>query len=131
MEEKKVSLKLQGEGTFLAELSYGTLLTGLNGFNPMELLLTSLGACTGVDVYVILKKKRQEVEDLKIEVRGKRREEHPRAFEEIELRYLVKGKVSEKAVEQAVRLSTEKYCSVLASLNPSIKLRVSWEVWSG
>jgi len=94
----------------------------------MELLLTSLGGCTGVDVYHILKKKRQPVEGLEIEVRGKRRERHPRIYEEVFLHYRVKGSVSEKALEQAVKLSVEKYCSVLAMIRPSTKVEVSWEV---
>src|SRR5919112_1936406 len=66
---------------------------------PMELLLLALGGCTAVDVVSILKKKRERVTDYRVEVRGTRREEHPRAFTRVEVRHVVRGKnVSEKSV---------------------------------
>ena len=95
----------------------------------MELLLASVGGCSGVDVYHILKKKRQDVKDIKIFVKGTRREKHPKIYEEIEIKYVAVGKVEEKALEQAVKLSVEKYCSVLAMVKPSTQIKVSWEVW--
>jgi putative redox protein len=97
--------------------------------SPLELLLLSLGACTGTDVISILHKKREQVTDYRIEIRGERREEHPRSFRKLELRHIVRGRgVSEAAVAQAVRLSTEKYCSVAATLRPTAEIVSTWEI---
>jgi len=132
MEIKEVELQLFDEATYLAKTSKGEVTVGEKGLNPMELLLVSIGSCSGVDVYHILKKKKQEVKNIKINLRGKRREKHPKIYEEIEIKYIAEGKVEEKALEQAVKLSTEKYCSVLAMVKPSTKLKISWEVkWEG
>ena len=84
---------------------------------PMELLLIALGSCTAVDVISILRKKRERVTDYRVEVRGERRAEHPRAYTRMEVRHIVRGHaLSEKAVAQAVELSETKYCSVAATL---------------
>ena len=128
-EKKEVILSLSDEGTYRVRMPSGEIEVGEKALKPMELLLASLGGCSGVDVYHILKKKSQEVKSIEIRVEGVRREKHPRIYEEIEIKYVVKGKVEEKALEQAVRLSTEKYCSVLAMIKPSTKVKVSWEVW--
>src|SRR5438270_3073642 len=96
---------------------------------PMELLLLALGSCTGVDVISILRKKREQVTDYRIEVRGRRRTEHPRAFTHMEVRHIVRGhKVSEKAVAQAIELSETKYCSVAATLRPTVEIVSSYEI---
>jgi len=129
MEEKEIVLSLSEEATFTAELPSGKITLGEKALKPMEVLLAALGSCSGVDVYHILKKKRQGIKDLKIIVKGRRRDQHPRIYEEIEVKYIVKGKVEEKALKQAVELSVNKYCSVIAMLKPSAKIKVSWEVW--
>ncbi|HEX6185646.1 MAG TPA: OsmC family protein [Pyrinomonadaceae bacterium] len=96
---------------------------------PMELLLIALGGCTAVDVESILKKKRQQVSDYRVEVRGHRRDEHPRAFTRIEVRHVVRGRgVSEAAVASAVELSETKYCSVAATLRPGVEIVTTYEV---
>lgn len=96
---------------------------------PMELLLLALGGCTAVDVVSILKKKRERVTGYRVEVRGERRAEHPRAFTRIEVRHVVRGHgVSEKAVAAAVELSETKYCSVAATLRPGVELVTTFEV---
>jgi putative redox protein len=95
----------------------------------MELLLVALGGCTAVDVVSILKKKRQQVSDYRVEVRGHRRDEHPRAFTRIEVRHVVRGRgVSEAAVASAVELSETKYCSVAATLRPGVEIVTTYEV---
>ena len=96
---------------------------------PMELLLVALGGCTAVDVVSILKKKRQQVSDYRVEVRGERREEHPRAFKRIEVRHVVRGRgVSEAAVASAIELSETKYCSVAATLRPGVEIVTTYEI---
>jgi len=99
------------------------------GPSPLELLVLSLGACTGADVISILRKKREKVTDYRVEIRGERREEHPRSFRKLEVRHFLKGRgISEAAVERAVMLSTEKYCSVAATLRPTAEIVSTWEI---
>jgi putative redox protein len=99
---------------------------------PMELLLLALGSCTGVDVVSILKKKRQPVSDYRVEVRGRRRAEHPRSYERLEVRHIVTGRtISEQSVAQAIELSENKYCSVAATLRPAAEIVSTFEVIQG
>jgi putative redox protein len=96
---------------------------------PVELLLIALGSCTAVDVISILRKKRERVTDYRVEVRGQRRAEHPRAYTRMEVRHIVRGhQVSEKAVAQAIELSETKYCSVAATLRPTVEIISSYEI---
>lgn len=96
---------------------------------PLELLLLALGGCTGADVISILQKKREQVTDYRVEVHGERRTEHPRNFTRLEVKHIVRGRgLSEKAVAQAVQLSTEKYCSVAATLRPTAEIVSSYEI---
>ena len=88
------------------------------GFRPMELLLVAFGGCSGMDVISILRKKRQAVVDLEINVRGEKAEDYPKIYKQIHIEYVVKGKNIEKqAVERAISLSLDKYCSVGATLS--------------
>jgi putative redox protein len=130
MEEKRVSLKLsEKEHTYTASTSYGELPVGEEGYRPMELVLVALAGCMGVDLSHILSKKRQKVQDINITVVGRRRDEHPRVYEDIELEVEVYGEdINPKAVEDAVKLSVEKYCSVYAMLKNSVNIRVRWKV---
>lgn len=132
MEEKRVFLKLSDlENTYLAHTSYGELPVGENGHKPMELLLVALAGCSGVDIAHILRKKKQEVKDIRIDVVGLRREEHPRVYRQIKILYKVYGKdIKERAVEDAIRLSIEKYCSVYAMIKNSTEISVSFEVYN-
>ena len=87
------------------------------GFRPMELLLVGFGGCSGMDVISILRKKKQRVSGLEINVKGKKSDMAPKIYKEIHLEYVVTGKGVEKgAVERAISLSLEKYCSVGATL---------------
>jgi len=96
---------------------------------PTELLFLALGGCTGADVISVLKKKRQQVTSYRIEIRGERREEHPRSFRKMEVKHIIRGRgVSEKAVAQAVELSTNKYCGVAATLRPTAEIVSSFEI---
>ncbi len=96
--------------------------------SPMELLLMSLAGCTAMDVISILKKKRLEVEDFKVEVEGIRRDTHPKVYTYIKVRYIFKGQIPQKAVEQAIKLSMEKYCSVSAMLKATAKVEWEYEI---
>ena len=97
--------------------------------SPMELLLIALGSCTGVDVISIMKKKRQDVTDYRIEVTGERRTEHPRAYTRMNVRHVVRGRnLSATALAQAIELSEEKYCSVAATLRPTVEIVSRFEI---
>ena len=97
--------------------------------SPMELLLIALGSCAAVDVIGILQKKREQVSDYRVEVRGERRDDHPRSYKRLEVRHILTGKnLSAKAVAQAIELSETKYCSVAATLRPSAEIVSSYEI---
>ena len=96
---------------------------------PMELMLLALGGCTGVDVISILRKKRQQISDYRIEVSGERHEEHPRAYTRLFVKHIVRGRsVSREAVERAIELSDQKYCSVAATLRGTAEIITSYEI---
>jgi putative redox protein len=83
------------------------------GPSPMEAVLMALCSCTSVDVVAILKKKRQALTGLRVTASAERAETAPRVFTRIHLTYAVSGeRLSRKAVEDAVSLSKNKYCSV-------------------
>jgi len=96
---------------------------------PMELLLIALGSCTAVDVVSILRKKREQVTDYRVEVSGTRRDEYPRAYTHMHVHHILRGRnLSEKAVAQAIELSETKYCSVAATLRPGVEIVSSYEI---
>ncbi len=87
------------------------------GMKPSELLLVALGGCTGYDVVNILSKKRQKLTGLRIAVSGEQHSDPPWSFHTIHIHYEVTGHgLDPAAVEQAIKLSEEKYCSVSATL---------------
>jgi putative redox protein len=88
----------------------------------MELVLIGLCGCTGYDVASILKKKREPFTSIEVRAEGDRTAASPTVYTAIRLVYRIGGKVSHKAVEDAVRLSEEKYCSVAAMLNKTAKI---------
>ena len=92
------------------------------GPSPMDLLLASLAGCTAFDVVSILKKSRQPLEGLSVRAEGEREEEHPRRYTRITLTYTVTGDVDERALQRAIDLSEEKYCSVSGTLKPGVEI---------
>jgi putative redox protein len=98
---------------------------------PMELVLIALCGCTASDVVGILKKKREPFTGLEVSAEGDRAEGYPAVYTEIRLKYRVTGKVSAKAMEDAVRLSKEKYCSVSAMLQKTAKVEYRIEFVNG
>jgi putative redox protein len=90
--------------------------------SPVELVLIALCGCTASDVVGILRKKREPFTSLEVHAAGTRAEAFPKIFTHIRLTYRVGGKVTRKAMEDAVRLSNEKYCSVSGMLEKTAKL---------
>jgi putative redox protein len=97
------------------------------GNSPMELVLIGLCGCTGYDVVSILQKKREPFTSLEVRAQAERATTPPTVYTEIKLTYRVGGKVSRKAVEDAVSLSKEKYCSVSAMLEKTAKITAEIE----
>jgi putative redox protein len=100
------------------------------GFGPMNALLTSLGACSGMDVVAILGKRKQKLESLRVEISGKRPQYgFPKPFTDIHLRFVLGGPdLEEKYVKEAVSDSITKYCSVAATVNGKAKISFSYEI---
>ena len=93
------------------------------GFSPKALLLTGLGACSGIDVVEVLEKMRVPFADLSIEVEAEQTEEHPRVFRDIHIRYLIRTEEDNRQkVKKAIDLSLEKYCGVAAMLGKNSKI---------
>ena len=134
-ETKVMRLRYAGEEAFVAESASGhAIVTSfshdqMSAPSPMELLLIALGGCTGADVISILEKKRQRVSAYEIEVRGVRRDEHPRIYTAIEVIHRLRGeRLDERAVARAIELSETKYCSVSAMLASSAKITARYEI---
>lgn len=95
--------------------------------SPMELVLIALCGCTASDVVGILKKKREPFTGLEVFAKGERAEGYPAVYKSIHLTYKVSGQVSRKAMEDAVHLSKDKYCSVSAMLEKTAKITYTIE----
>lgn len=99
------------------------------GLRPMELLLIGLGGCSGMDVVSILKKKRQKVSGLVMNVGGTKASDYPMKYTDIAIEFVVTGKgLDDNAVKRAVDLSMEKYCSVKATLEGAAKITFSYRI---
>lgn len=124
--------------TFVAETGSGHLV-GMDGSEqagghnlaprPMELLLAGAGGCSAFDVVLILKRARQAVSGCEVRVEGDRADTDPKVFTHIRMVYKVTGKeLKPEAVERAVRLSHEKYCSASIMLGKTAEMTHTWEI---
>lgn len=111
--EEGHSLELSGDG---------------NAVGPMQSVLMAAAGCSTIDIVLILEKMRQPLEDIQVEVEGKRRDEIPRTFTDIHLHYILTGDLKEKKVQQAIDSSLEKYCSVSLMLEKAAKITTSYEI---
>jgi putative redox protein len=99
------------------------------GPSPMELLLIGMAGCTAYDIVSILEKKRQAVASLEVIARAERAEESPRVFTRIEVEYVLRGRdIKPKAVEDAIHLSEEKYCSASIMLGKTAQISTSYRI---
>jgi putative redox protein len=133
-EWKEVVAVWRGESAFIgANQSGGSVqmgtLDGQPGISPMEMLLLGVAGCTGMDIVSILSKKRQKLIEFQVRVRGKRADQHPKIYTEIEVVYLLWGdQIDSKAVEQAIQLSEEKYCSASVMLRAAAQVHSSFQL---
>ena len=101
-------------------------------FTPMELFLVALAGCTAMDVQWIMDKERQKLNRFDIAIKGTRREEDPKYYDSVDMRYSLVGEnIRKDAVERAIRLSQEKYCSVRAMIKDSVKLNITYTITNG
>ena len=133
---REVDAEWRENGTFTGNNSKGVSVQmgsaeGKPGFTPMELLLVSLAGCTGMDIADIMLKKRQPLNALKVKVRGLRAMDFPKVYKEIEVTYLAWGDgIKPSALEQAIALSEEKYCSVSLMLGAVAQIHTSYHILS-
>jgi putative redox protein len=134
----KARIKLTEGMTFVAESGSGHAVVvdasadvgGRNlGARPMELVLMGTGACSAIDVLLILRRSRQEVVDCFVELQGERASEDPKVFTRIHFHFVVTGRaLSARHVERAIGLSKEKYCSATAMLAKTAEITSDFEI---
>lgn len=96
---------------------------------PLELLLAGAGGCTSFDVVSILKKGRQDIVDCAVRISAERAEEDPKVFIRIDMHFVVTGRgLKPEAVERAITLSADKYCSASIMLGKTARMNHTWEI---
>ncbi len=104
----------------------------IDGFSPLELLLTSLAGCSGQVTVGLLKRMGQEVKDLTVHARGVKKEIHPTVLTSIELEFVFRGgRVDGASVEKALALSEERFCPVWAMVKASAPIKATYRLLSG
>lgn len=98
------------------------------GVRPMELVLMGLGGCASIDLGLILKKQKQELEDYQVTITATRKENVAKTFDTINLHFLLFGKLDNEKVEKAIALTLTKYCSVALSLSDEIKITSTYTI---
>ncbi len=99
------------------------------GVKPSDMLLIALASCTAVDIVEILSKKRMPLDSMEIITTGEQDVDPPWTFRKIHLKYRLSGRgLTEKAVEQAIQLSEEKYCSVAATVRATAEISTEFEI---
>lgn len=126
------AFRFKAESRYTDTITYIDAAEAIGGHNagarPMELMLMSLGGCSGIDVIEILKKQRQQLDQIDISVEGKRADSIPAVFTEIHLHFRLEGILDEKKVKRAIDLSLGKYCSAAAMLCKTAQITSSYEI---
>jgi putative redox protein len=101
------------------------------GMRPMEMLIASLGSCSAIDVIQFLKKFKQPLEHIELEIDAERDPDNvPSLFTKVNIHYRLKGDLDPKRTEKAISLSVDKYCSVSRILEKTAKISWSYEIVS-
>ena len=95
---------------------------------PMEMVLMALGACTATDIVIILEKKRQKLKSLEVVCSGERAADPPTVWVKLDVLFRLRGSVDEAAVQHAIELTKEKYCSVAAMLKKTANFSWRYEL---
>ena len=96
--------------------------------SPMEAVLMAVAGCSSIDVELILKKMRQDLHKIEVEVDSLRADEDPKVFTKIKIHYILHGNIKEEKAKQAIELSMEKYCSVSIMLKKSVEINYDFEI---
>jgi len=103
-----------------------------DGYKPTELLLYGIAGCTGVDVVRLMKKQRQKMTSLEIEVIAHQNDDYPKPFHTFEVKYIATGKnLEEKRLKKAIDMSEGKYCVVSQTVQEPAKVTTSYEIKEG
>lgn len=130
----EITATWKGETTFIGQTADREtvqmgLLDGKPGVTPMRLLLVAVAGCTGMDIVSILQKKRIKLADMQVQVRGRRASDYPMIWTDIHITYLIWGEdIKPRDVEQAIRLSEDKYCSVGLMLGKSARMTSEYQI---
>lgn len=99
------------------------------GMRPMEMLISSLGSCSAIDVINFLKKMRQPLDDIQLRIEAQREEDKaPSLFTEVHIHYILTGDLDPKKAEKAISMSVDKYCSVARILEKTAQITWSFEL---
>jgi len=102
---------------------------GNKGMRPMQLMLASAGSCSSIDVISILKKQKQNLRDIIVEVNGEReKDKTPSLFTDVNLHFILFGDLDPDKVKRAIDLSVTKYCSALKTIEKSATITYSFEI---
>lgn len=125
----KFNFEAQNESGFTVELDANPAIGGEGkGFRPMEMLLVGLGGCSGIDMVNILTKQKEDLVDIKINIKASRVNAEPAIFEEINIQFNLTGNLSVAKVERALQMTFDKYCSVSNILGRSATINFSYSI---
>jgi len=133
---REIVAEWQGEDSFIGRDKRGISIqlgecNEQPGASPMELVLIALAGCTGMDITSILRKQRQKLHSFQIRVKGKRADTYPMVWTDIHVEYLLSGDgLDPQAVERAIELSEDKYCSVGIMLRKVANVQTSYRILS-
>lgn len=126
--ESKLMIGVDSRGVPLVISSSSERDPRWSGLKASDLLLISAASCTMYDVVGILTKQRVPFQAVEVVCDGEQNSDPPHKFVKIHLKYIIRGKVSADKVERAINLSQDKYCSVLATLRPSVEITSDYEI---
>jgi len=120
----KVRFAVHSESGHTADIDEGPPYGDDAAMRPTEMLLGTLGSCTGINVVLLLKKYKQPLRSLEVEVEGEREEEWPKAFTKIKITFRCAwdGKTDKEMVERAIDLACNRYCPIHATLSRGVKI---------
>lgn len=125
----KFNFEAANETGFTVELDANPTIGGEGkGFRPMEMLLVGLGGCSGIDMVNILTKQKEDLADIKINIKASRVNAEPAIFEEINIQFNLTGNLSVAKVERALQMTFDKYCSVSNILGRSATINFSYSI---
>jgi len=125
----KAKVKWIEDMKFSGECDGKSIVIDSENLTPMQMMLLSVVGCTSYDIIDILKKSREPIEELEVEITGERREEYPKYFTKITLNYKFRGKLNNEKILRAIKLSQDKYCSALAQMKiGGVKIEWGYEI---